>query len=83
MGETRASGTTGERVWRIWPGVALVVLQWSVWQGLPLISSRMTFQMIAAFGAMIGGGLVVLWWVFFSRARWVDRLAGAALLAGA
>ncbi|MCP3981062.1 MAG: PQQ-binding-like beta-propeller repeat protein [bacterium] len=82
MDEAQANGSTGERALRVWPGVALVLLQWSVWWGLPLVSSKMTFQMISAFGGMICGALVVLWWVFLSRARWVDRLVGAALLVG-
>jgi outer membrane protein assembly factor BamB len=32
-------------------------------------------------GSMFGGTLlVVMWWLFFSRARWSDRLGGVALL---
>jgi outer membrane protein assembly factor BamB len=82
MGESTANHSAKAGALRVWPGVALVILQWSLWQGLPLISSKMTVQMIAAFGGMICGLLVVLWWLFLSRARWVDRLVGAALVVG-
>ncbi|MEM8959943.1 MAG: PQQ-binding-like beta-propeller repeat protein [Acidobacteriota bacterium] len=66
---------------RVWPGVVIVVFQWLVRFGLPLfVPSAMAF---AAFGGVFGGTLLILlWWLFFSRARWVERLGAVALIAG-
>ena len=62
---------------RLWPGVAAVALQWLVRFVVPIVIPDA--GMIAILGG-VGGGLVVLvWWLFFSRAPWSERL-GALLV---
>lgn len=63
---------------RVWPGVIIVVLQWLAWLVLPgLVPEAAMYAML---GGIFGGGLAVLvWWLFFSRARWSERV-GAILL---
>jgi outer membrane protein assembly factor BamB len=66
---------------RLWPAVAVVVLQWLlllvpgwIWPG--------TFaQFYCWFGGVIVGAVgLVLWWLFASRLRWADRGLGLLVL---
>jgi outer membrane protein assembly factor BamB len=75
MDETPASHSG--RPLRIWPGVTVVVLQWLVRFGLPLIGVGVGTGIA---GGMAGGLLVLVWWLFFSRAPWLDRVAAPALM---
>jgi outer membrane protein assembly factor BamB len=66
---------------RLWPGIAIVILQWAGRFGLPLVDQDLAYYGVFA---GIGGGLALLiWWLFFSRAAWVDRLGGVAATAAA
>jgi outer membrane protein assembly factor BamB len=63
---------------RLWPGVAAVVPQW-----LALIFFALFVPEGLAYGiiaGLVGGLLVVVWWLFFSRAPWPDRLGALVLM---
>jgi outer membrane protein assembly factor BamB len=63
---------------RLWPGVILVVLQWLAWFVVPAL-----FPSAAAIGLAVGalcGLAIVLWWVFFSRAPWIERVGALVLI---
>jgi len=63
---------------RLWPGMLAVVLQWLAWLVLPKVFPEVALY--AMLGGVFGGGLaIVLWWLFFSRAPWLERV-GAILL---
>ncbi len=66
---------------RLWPGVALVALQWFGWVVVPRFAPD--FAQHGILGALACGPLVLFWWLLFSRAPWVDRLGGLALAIGA
>src|SRR5690606_26914944 len=73
--DTRASSTP----LRLWPGVAIVLVQWAARFGLPAISPDLVIYGVAA---GLGGGLaLVIWWLFFSRAAWVDRIFAIVVMA--
>src|SRR5215510_143415 len=62
----------------VWPGVIAVALQWLIWYGVPYVASE-------AFVVVMIGGLacslaVLVWWLFFSRAHWAERLGAIALM---
>lgn len=63
---------------RLWPAVAFVVLIWLLKLGVPRFApDAIPLDMI---GGAVGAVLVFLWWLFFSRAPWSERLGGAALM---
>ncbi|MEM7585143.1 MAG: PQQ-binding-like beta-propeller repeat protein [Acidobacteriota bacterium] len=69
---------TGRRPLRLWPGVALVTLQWLLRFVIPIVIP--SALVVGLFGGLICGVLVLAWWLFFSRAHWIDRIAALALV---
>ena len=68
---------TAQQPLRLWPGVVIVVLL-----ALALVrrpSSARPTSAFAVLGGPIGALAIVVWWVFFSRAPWSERV-GAILL---
>ena len=63
---------------RLWPGVAFAVLLVLVRFLAPLVHPE--GGMIAVLGAVAAGLLIFVWWLFFSRAPWSERLAALALM---
>jgi outer membrane protein assembly factor BamB len=62
---------------RLWPGVVLAVIVVLLRFVLPMIASG-TF-IIGVMAALAGTLLILLWWVFFSRAPWSERLGAVAM----
>ena len=66
---------------RLWPGVVLVALQWVLRFVLPLaVPSAFIIGMLGSLGCGLG---VVIWWLFFSRAPWIERLGAIVLMVAA
>src|SRR5712691_7670401 len=63
---------------RLWPGVAAVVLQWLLWFVVPIVAPEAT--MFAMLGGLACALAVVVWWVFFSRAPWAERVGAIVLM---
>jgi outer membrane protein assembly factor BamB len=68
---------TWRKLIRLWPGVIIVLLVAS--QGIPLFVPRVFLYGIL--GGFVGALLAVVWWVFFSRAPWSERLGAMVLMA--
>ena len=66
---------------RLWPGVAIVTAQWLARFALPVIAPDAA--MFAVMGGLLGWLALIVWWVFFSRAEWFDRIAAVVLMLGA
>jgi outer membrane protein assembly factor BamB len=72
-------GTTRKTL-RLWPGVVAVVLLWLARFGLKaVIPGFAGFQlgMMWAFGGVLA---VIVWWTFFSRTPWFERLGIIVLM---
>ncbi len=73
---------TDDRTLRLWPGVVALVLLWLARFGTKVILPGFTGFSRGMMASMALGLVIVLWWLFFSRARWMDRLGGLLLLVG-
>jgi outer membrane protein assembly factor BamB len=63
---------------RLWPALVIVGLQIA---GVALAPVLFDDPMLAGVGALVGGALlIVLWWVFLSRAPWLERLGAVVLM---
>ncbi len=65
-----------EKPLRLWPGVVAAAV---IVTGLLAAFVLPDATIVGMLSAVVGGAAAVLWWVFFSRAPWIDRL-GAILV---
>jgi outer membrane protein assembly factor BamB len=70
---------------RLWPGVALVAMQWLLLFGVPAIAPdaelfELPIGLLAILGGVLCGLLIALWWLFFSRAHWAERVGAIMLM---
>src|SRR5258706_15790457 len=63
---------------RLWPGVAAATLQWLAMFGIPIVAPDASIY--GMLGGVAGGLLVLIWWLFFSRAPWVERVGAIVLM---
>jgi outer membrane protein assembly factor BamB len=63
---------------RLWPGVVAVVIQWLGWFVVPVVAPDI--QMYGLFTGFGMGLVILLWWLFFSRAPWLERVAAIAVM---
>ena len=69
---------TPQKPLRLWPGVALAVLQCLAWFILPIVLPDDAFY--GALGAFVGGLAIAVWWEFFSRAPRSERWGAVVLM---
>ena len=72
---------TSRKPLRLWPGAALAVLLVLVRVLAPLVHPD--GGIVALLGAVAAGLLIVVWWMFFSRAPWSERLGAPVLIVAA
>ena len=65
---------------RVWPGVTIAVIALLLRYVVPKFVPDALF--IGVFGQFIGAILIILWWLFFSRAPWRERVAMLLLMTG-
>ena len=77
------SGHTDEptppRPIRLWPGVVAVIVQWLLWFVVPVVEPDAT-MIVGMGGGVLAALAIVVWWLWFSRARWSDRLGAIVLM---
>src|SRR5262245_27367333 len=66
---------------RLWPGVVAVVLEWLGLFILPAVVAAA--GMYGMLGGFVCGLAVFVWWLFFSRAPWSERLGAIVLMVAA
>jgi len=80
------SAQTGERpqkLLRLWPGVAAVVLLFVFRFGVKALVPGITGFGYGVMGSLAFALVVVIWWAFFSRAKRWERAGALALIAAA
>jgi outer membrane protein assembly factor BamB len=82
---TSTDGGTSRKPLRLWPGVVLaIVLVLLRYVAPPIAGDAEVFEvpleLIAVMAGMLCAVLIVVWWLFFSRAPWVERLGAVILL---
>src|ERR1700741_4283922 len=63
---------------RVWPGLLVVVLQWVGWFVVPALFPQAA--RVALLSGVIGGLAILVWWLLFSRAPWIERIAALVLI---
>ncbi|HEX6623047.1 MAG TPA: PQQ-binding-like beta-propeller repeat protein, partial [Pyrinomonadaceae bacterium] len=78
MNTAQTDRPTPRKPLRLWPGVLLVALQWLFWLVVPVVIPGAAI--VGFFGGLACGLLVLVWWLFFSRARWFERVGAVVLM---
>ena len=63
---------------RLWPGIIAVIVQWLGWYLVPVFLPQAMFA-----GMLIGlvcALTIIVWWLFLSRAPWLERIAPFLLM---
>ena len=69
---------TQKKQLRLWPGIVIVILQWIVRFVIPAVLPEATA--IGVLGGVVGGFVLVIWWLLFSRAPRIERWAAVVLM---
>ncbi len=78
MSIAKTDDPTSQKPLRLWPGVVAAVLLLLIRFVVPVVVPEATiFGMI---GWVLGALAIVVWWVFFSRAPWSERLGAIILM---
>jgi outer membrane protein assembly factor BamB len=72
--------STSRKPLRLWPGVAIVIVQWLLWFVLPVVAPGA--GLFGLMGGVACGLAIVLWWLFFSRVPWLERIGALVVMAG-
>jgi outer membrane protein assembly factor BamB len=77
--------STGRRPLRLWPGLALAALLVLARYVLPPFAGdaeilSLPLAVIGVIGGVLAAAGILLWWLFFSRAPWLERIGVLVLL---
>jgi hypothetical protein len=64
---------------RLWPAVVIATIQLLVMFGGPVVAPEAPIP-VGMLGGIVGALAVFLWWLFFSRARWLERVGAIILI---
>ncbi|HEY9434057.1 MAG TPA: hypothetical protein VI260_21575, partial [Blastocatellia bacterium] len=78
MTTEKIDSSTSQQSLRVWPGLIAVALQWLTWYGVPIVAPE-SF-MVVMIGGLASTLAVLVWWLFFSRAPWAERVGAIALM---
>jgi outer membrane protein assembly factor BamB len=82
MTKTHLVAEHGHAPLRLWPGILIAALQLPTRFLVPLVMPGIVGGYISVLGGLVGALAVALWWLFFSRAAWVERIGGILLMIG-
>ena len=78
--------TNASRSLRLWPGVIVAIVVPLIRFGLPMLFPDLLLfgldtGLVGLIGSVIGALAIIVWWLFFSRAPWAERLGAIAMMA--
>lgn len=68
---------------RVWPGIVIVVLQWTARFGVKAVIPGIEGFGLGVMSSLVLTILLIIWWLFFSRAKWVLRFSALGLMVAA
>ena len=75
---TQSHETAARKPLRLWPALVIIGIQIAGVALAPVLSED---PMLVGIGAVVGGAvLIVLWWLIFSRALWLERIGALVLM---
>jgi outer membrane protein assembly factor BamB len=75
----KPAGSPERKPLRLWPGIALVLLQWILRFVIPeIVPGAIELGML---GGLLLGLAIIIWWTFFSRAPKTERWGAIVLMA--
>jgi outer membrane protein assembly factor BamB len=78
MLKRKTAEPTQQKPLRLWPGIVAVALMWLLRYAVPIVVPDAA--MFAIFGGLGLAVAVVVWWLFFSWAPWVERMGAIVLM---
>src|SRR5437868_14678176 len=79
MSTPPTNNTTNRKHLRIWPALLAAVLIVLGSFVIPVFAPDLF--VVGLIGALAGALIVLVWWLFFSRAPWVERIAAPVVMA--
>ena len=73
-----SASSTSRQPLRLWPGVAAVAMQWIAWLLVPAVAPQWGGS--AILGAFLFALIIGIWWLFFSRAPWAERVGAIVVM---
>jgi outer membrane protein assembly factor BamB len=80
---TFTRGVAPQKLLRVWPAIVIVLLQWISRFGVKAVIPGIEGFGQAMMGSFAFTILLLIWWVFFSRALWKERLGALGLMVAA
>ena len=71
--------STPRKPLRLWPGVVAAIALLAFRYLLPLVNPELL--LVAMGGGAVFALVILLWWLFFSRAPWIDRIGALLVMA--
>src|ERR1051326_5035923 len=78
MNIAQTNGPTLSKPLRLWPGIVVAILLCVVKFIVPLIVSDAV--VVGMLGGLVGALAILVWWLFFSRAPWPERIGAIVLM---
>src|SRR5229473_3766500 len=75
----QTNGLTPRKPLRLWPAVVIAVVQLLVMFGGPIVAPDAGLP-VGMLGGVVGALAIVVWWLFFSRAPWSERVGAIILM---
>src|SRR5262245_25246305 len=81
MSISQNDSLTSQKPFRVWPGVVAVAVMFLAIYGVPAVAPDGDIALYSIiFGGPFGLLAFIVWWGFFSRAPWYERLGAFVLM---